>query len=55
MYDGDGDGDDDGDGDSDDSYMILSKKRQGRKQTKKRIRSGRKLLTKQNKSRKIKN
>ena len=43
------------DDDDDDEYMVLSKKRENKKRTKKRIRSGRKLLTKQNKSRKIKN
>ena len=45
----------DDDDDDDDEYMVLSKKRENKKRTKKRIRSGRKLLTKQNKSRKIKN
>ena len=43
------------DEDEDEEYMVLSKKRENKKRTKKRIRSGRKLLTKQNKSRKIKN
>lgn len=45
----------DDDDDDYDEYMVLSKKRENKKRTKKRIRSGRKLLTKQNKSRKIKN
>ena len=58
MYDDDDyddDYDDDDNDDDDDEYMVLSKKRENKKRTKKRIRSGRKLLTKQNKSRKIKN
>ena len=47
--------DDEDDEDDDDEFMVLSKKRENKKRTKKRIRSGRRLLTKQNKSRKIKN
>ena len=46
--------DDDEYDDDDEEHMVLSKK-ENKKRTKKRIRSGAKLLTKQSKNRKIKN